>query len=126
MQINGYGKVQQNRYRKLKRRLTGLIIILIVAIITVALVGIFASDSKIYQDRITILEENHALKEQAESLQAQVDELEKKVGELEGTVAEKDEYIASIPTTSPTEPADSEATTSPTPTQRTNSVSPRE
>ncbi len=126
MQINGYGKVQQNRYRKLKRRLTGLIIILIVAIITVALVGIFASDSKIYQDRITILEENHALKEQAESLQAQVDELEKKVSELEGTVAERDEYISSIPTTAPTAPAEDEPTASPEATQHADSLSPRE
>ena len=101
MQINGYGKVQQNRYKKLKRRLTGLIIILITAIITVALVGIFASDSQTFRDRVTVLEENHALREQTEELQSQVEALKQQIENLEGTVAEKDKYIASIPTSSP-------------------------
>lgn len=101
MRINGYGKVQQNRYKKLKRRLMGLIIILIAAIITVALVGIFASDGKMFRERVSILEENHALQEQVEDLQSQIDALKQQVGNLEGTVAEKDEYIASIPTAAP-------------------------
>lgn len=118
MGIQNYGKVEKGRYKKLKKRITGIVIIALIAVVGAGVIGVLVSDGEGYQQYVSVIEENHTLKERVAELEAQV-------AELQGTVAEKDEYIASIPTIAPTpyEPGESEM---PAATQDSNLESPRE
>ena len=118
MGIQNYGKVGTGKYKKLKKRIIGLVIIAAVIVVAAGVIGVLVSDGEGYQQYVSVIEENHALKEQVAELEAQVTE-------LQGTVAEKDEYIASIPTIAPTpyEPNESEM---PTEIPESDLESPRE
>lgn len=118
MGIQNYGKIEKGRYKKLKKRIIGLVIIAAIVVVGAGIIGVLVSDGEGYQQYVSVIEENHALKEQVEDLERQVEE-------LQGTVAEKDEYIASIPTIAPTPYAPSESEM-PTETPYSNLESPRE
>lgn len=119
MGIQNYGKVEKGRHKKLKRRIIGLLIIAVLVVVGAGVIGVLVSNGDGYQEYVSILSENHELK-------AQVAELEDRITELEGTVAEKDEYIASIPTATPT-PYEPDPSETPIPTSTPGSLeSPRE
>lgn len=103
MSIHNFGKIEGGRLRKLKKRITGLIIAFIIIIAAAAAIGILTSNGEEYQQRATLLEENHSLREQIQDLQAQVTD-------LQGQLDEKDSYIASIPTEAPTPELPDDAT----------------
>lgn len=127
MDIQGYGKIQNGRRRKLKRRITGIIIAAVIVIIAVWIIGVLAQNSAEYQQRVSILEENHSLNEEAAELRQQVEDLQTYVETLQGQVSERDAYIASIPTDAPAEtaPAQSEEPVAADEADNRYSVSPR-
>ena len=81
MGIQNYGKVGTGKYKKLKKRIIGLVIIAAVIVVAAGVIGVLVSDGEGYQQYVSVIEENHALKEQVAELEAQV-------AELQGTVAE--------------------------------------
>lgn len=95
MALERYGKIQDGRRRKQRRRITGIVIIAVIFFAAMWIIGALAGNSAEFQERSAILRENHALKEENAALQAQI-------AELQGQVAEKDKYIASIPAEEPT------------------------
>lgn len=114
MNINNYGKISSGRDKKLKRKIKGLIIALVIILTGVYIIGIITDDGPEYQERYSAIEENHALKEQVTQLQSEVASLENRIAELEGLINEKDAYIALMPTEAPAE------TEEPTETEQTN------
>lgn len=95
MGINNYGKIEQGRRKKLKRRITAVVIIAAAVVVLAGIIGILAGDTEGYRTSVASIQENHELK-------ARVAELEEQVGELQKQIADRDEYIASIPTAAPT------------------------
>ena len=82
MNIQIYKKANTGKRKKLKKQITGLIIIGIVFISALWIIGIFAGDSDEYNERVSILEENHILRQKLTilTLNRQVKELEALVG----------------------------------------------
>jgi cell division protein FtsB len=104
MAIQSYGRIKEGRYRKLKKRITGLIIIAVIIIVAFGIIGVLAGNSAEYQERVSILQENHQLREENEELKAQIEA-------LQGQVDEKDAYIASIPEPEPEQEQETEENT---------------
>lgn len=129
MAAQNYGTVQSGRYRKLKKRIIGIIIIAVIVIIAVGLIGVLAGNSAEYQKRVSILEENHRLKEENAQLQQQIADYEIYVNTLQGQVSERDAFIAALPTEVPAEEIPQESETSDEPNQENQingyAVSPR-
>lgn len=95
MGIQNYGKIEQGRHKKLKRRIIGIIIAVIAVCVIAGIIGVLAGDNEGYQNSTQMLKENRELKER-------VAELEQEVGDLQSQLADRDSYIASIPTVAPT------------------------
>lgn len=95
MGIQNYGKIEQGRHKKLKRRIIGIIIAVIAVCVIAGIIGVLAGDNEGYQNSTQMLKENRELKER-------VAELEQEVGDLQSQLADRDNYIASIPTVAPT------------------------
>lgn len=104
MAINDFGKIQEGRRKRLKKRITWLIAAAVIILAAAAIIGVLTSKGEGYTERVTLLEENHKLKEQ-------ISALEEQVTALQGQVTEKDAYIASIPTEAPASPAPSDGAT---------------
>lgn len=98
---DSYGKVQSGRYNKIKRRITGAVIIVILIAAAAWAIGILAGNSAEYQERSSILRANHELLEENEALKQQVAELQAQADALQGQVSERDAYIAALPTDEP-------------------------
>ena len=90
MNIQFYKKTDVGKRKKIKKRVSGLIIIGIVIIVALWIIGIFASNSEEYKERVSILEENHMLKQKTA-------ELETRTATLEARIAELEAYISGIP-----------------------------
>lgn len=95
MGIENYGKIEQGRHKKLRRRITAVIIAVIAVIVFAGVIGILAGDTEGYRESVASIKENHELK-------ARIAELEEQVGELQSQLAERDDFIASMPTVAPT------------------------
>ncbi|MGN0183153.1 MAG: hypothetical protein ACI4DP_12230 [Candidatus Ornithomonoglobus sp.] len=98
-----YGKIQSGRYNKIKRRIIGAVIIIILIIAAAWAIGILAGNSAEYQERSSILQANHQLLEENAALKQQIEELQAQANALQGQVSERDAYIASLPTEAPAE-----------------------
>ncbi len=96
-----YGKPRSGGYNKIKRRITGAVIIVILIIAAAWAIGVLAGDSAEYQERSSILQENHRLLEENEALKQQTETLQAQINELQSQVYEKDAYIAALPTETP-------------------------
>lgn len=119
MGINNYGKIEQGRRKKLKRRVITAVVIAAALVVCVGIIGVLAGNTEGYQNSSAILKENHELK-------ARIAELEEQVGELQMQIADRDEYIDSLPQASPT-PYAPEIGELPTPTEAEGELeSPRE
>ena len=90
MNIQFYKKTDVGKRKKMKKRVSGFIIIGIVIIAALWVIGIFAWNSEEYKERVAILEENHMLKQKTA-------ELETKSASLEARIAELEAYISGIP-----------------------------
>ncbi|MDD6762567.1 MAG: hypothetical protein PUD92_02850 [Clostridiales bacterium] len=122
-----YGRIQGGRYSKIKTRITGAVIIVILIIAAAWAIGILAGNSAEYQERSSILRENHQLLEENAALKQQIEELQAQTSSLQGQVSERDAYIASLPTEAPV-PEGTEMPTEgavQTPSAGGNAVSPR-
>ncbi len=108
MNIQNYGKISSGRDKKLKRRINGIIIAVIILLAGAFVIGVLTDDGPEYQERYSAIEENHALKEQVAQLRSEVAHLENRVAELEGQVSEKDAFINSLPTEEPEDTSDEE------------------
>ena len=104
MGIENYGRIEQGRHKRLRRRITAAVIAVIVLTAAVGIIGVLAGDTEGYRQSVASIKENHELK-------ARVAELEAQVGELQAQLAERDEFIASIatPVPAPYEPQQSAA-----------------
>lgn len=96
-----YGGIQSGRRSRLKRRITGAIIIAVILAAALWAVGMLASDSAEYQKRSSILRDNQNLLEENAALKLQNEELSARIAALEGQVSERDAYIAALPTEEP-------------------------
>lgn len=96
MGIRSYGKIEQFKTKKIKKRIKALCVAAVIVTACAAAIGVLVGDSEEYIHRSTILQENHDLKER-------VMELETQLEELQNELAKKDEYIAAIPTEAPSE-----------------------
>lgn len=95
MGINNYGKIEQGRRKKLKRRITAIVIIAVALLVCVGIIGVLAGDTEGYRTSVASIRENHELREQ-------IADLEEQIGELQQQIADRDEYINAIPTIAPT------------------------
>ena len=93
MNIQIYKKTDIGKRKKLKKQISGIIIIGIVFITALWIIGVFASNSEEYRTRVSILEENHMLKQK-------VAELETSNAGLEARLAELETYISGLPQSS--------------------------
>lgn len=91
MAIQNYGRVNEGRRKKLKKRITGIIIIAVIIIAVLFIIGILAGNTPEYKTRVSVLEQNHALSEENEQLRAQIAELQRQLDE-------NNAYISSLPT----------------------------
>ncbi|MGN1116166.1 MAG: hypothetical protein ACI4TH_06345 [Candidatus Ornithomonoglobus sp.] len=96
-----YGKIQSGRYDKIRKRITGAVIIVILIIAAAWAIGILAGNSAEYQERSSILQSNHQLLEENIALKQQTAELQAQINALQGQVSERDAYIAALPTEAP-------------------------
>ncbi|MGN0162746.1 MAG: hypothetical protein ACI4EA_04065 [Candidatus Ornithomonoglobus sp.] len=96
-----YGMIQSGRYNKIKRRIIGAVIIVILIIAAAWAIGVLAGNSAEYQERSSILQENHQLLEENAALKQQIAELQAQADTLQGQVSERDAYIAALPTEVP-------------------------
>lgn len=106
MNINDYGTINGEKRRARRRKITGIVIILIILLAGTYVLGILTSDGPEYQMRASTIEENHVLKEQVEELKEEVEQLKK---ELE----EKDSIISTMPEPDIEDPGPTPASTSP-------------
>lgn len=106
MDIYGYGTMQGEKNRKKRRRITGIVIILIILFVGIGAVGVLTSNGPEYQMRKSVIEENHILKEENANLTSKIEKLEKEL-------KEKEDYIETLPESEPeeTESAEEEPTT---------------
>jgi hypothetical protein len=95
MNIQFYNKTDIGKRKKLKKQISGIIIIGIVFIAALWIIGIFAGNSEEYRSRVSILEENHMLKQR-------VTELETSNAGLEARLAELEAYVSGLPQSSDT------------------------
>ena len=87
MNIQIYKKANTGKRKKLKKQITGLIIIGIVLISALWIIGIFAGDSDEYNERVSILEENHMLRQKLTELETENAGLKTRIAELEAYVS---------------------------------------
>ena len=99
MNIQGYKKIDNGKRKKLKKKITAIVLIGIIVIVALSLIGILAGDSQGYIERVSILEENHMLNQK-------VAELETKSATLEARVRELEEYISMIAPSEQEQPYD--------------------
>lgn len=104
MDIYNYGTMSGEKSRKKRRRITGIVIILIILFAGIGAVGVLTSNGPEYQMRKSVIEENHTLKEENAELTNRIEQLEKEL-------QEKEDYIEALPEPEETEiPAEEPAT----------------
>lgn len=94
--------MQGERLRARRRRITGIVIILVILFTGLFITGVLTSDGPEYQMRASAIEENHILKEQIAELEAEVKKLKKELNE-------KEDYISTLPSPEPESETESEA-----------------
>ncbi len=117
MAIQNYGRINEGRRKKLKKRIAGIVIIAIIVIAALFTIGILAGNTPEYKNRVSILEQNHALVEENEQLRAQLAAVQQQLDESSA-------YIASLPTETPAPDAAAPTAAPPVPTEALP-VSPR-
>ena len=111
MNIQNYGKANNSRHKKLRRKIIGLITAAVIILAGAFAIGELTENSAEYQLRASLVEENRVLREENNMLKEQI-------AQLQDQITEKDEYIESIPTSAPTdEPSEEEETPSELPVQ---------
>ena len=106
MNIQNYGKISSGRDKKIKKKIKGIIIILLIILAGAFIIGVLTDDGPEYQKHASVISENRNLKAQVAELQSEISYLQNRVAELEGQVIERDEFINSLPTESPEESTD--------------------
>ncbi len=100
MDIQNYATFQGSTNRKRRRRIIGCIVIAAIVLCGLFVLGTLTSDGPEYQERQSIIEENHALKERVAELEDEIQALEKKLKKAQAEPEPTDDV------TSPTTPRD--------------------
>ena len=95
MNVEYYGNTKTQRDRLLRRRITGIVSIIVVILIGAGIIGVLTDSGAGYQERLSAIEENHRLraeneelKEENERLNSMLDDKDNYINELTGTSAE--------------------------------------
>ncbi len=86
MSIEYYGNTKTQRERAIKRRIVGIVSIIVVILLGVGIIGVLTDSGAGYQERLSAIEENHSLRAENEELKAEVER-------LTAQLSEKDNYI---------------------------------
>ncbi len=86
MSVEYYGNTKTQRARAMRRRIVGIISIIVVILLGVGIIGILTDTGAGYQERLSAIEENHSLRAENEELKAEVERLTSQLNE-------KDDYI---------------------------------
>ncbi len=86
MSVEYYGNTKTQRERLMRRRIAGIISIIVVILLGVGIIGVLTDTGAGYQERLSAIEENHALRAENEELRAEVERLTSQLNE-------KDDYI---------------------------------
>lgn len=108
MDIQYYSDGRGNKRNNLKRRIKGIILILVIILVAAGIIGILTDDNAEYKMRQSTIEENHVLKEQVEMLTEEVET-------LKAQLAQRDE-AAETPSPAPDGEASGDAEPSAAPT----------
>ena len=76
MNTQTYVSFKRGSHKRLKRRITVAAIAVIVALTALFIIGKLTANSEQYREKVTLVEENRALREQVAELSARVAELE--------------------------------------------------
>lgn len=91
MKIESYGNTQSKKHRRLKRRLTGVLIIILIVLTGAFIIGAITTNGPAQQSRMSILDENHALKAEIQELNEKIADLEKQLEESKSAQVPTDE-----------------------------------
>ncbi len=86
MSIEYYGNTKTQRARAMRRRIVGIVSIVIVILLGAGIIGVLTDSGAGYQKRLSAIEENHSLRAENEELRAEVERLTTQLNE-------KDDYI---------------------------------
>ena len=86
MSVEYYGNTKTQRARALRRRIIGIISIILVILLGAWIIGVLTDNGAGYQERLSAIEENHTLRAENEELKAEVERLTSQLNE-------KDDYI---------------------------------
>lgn len=76
MNTQKYVSFKRGSHKRLKRRITAVVVAAIVALAALFVIGKLTANSEQYREKVTLIEENRALREQVAELSARVAELE--------------------------------------------------
>lgn len=92
MSVEYYGNTKTQRERLLRRKIVGIVSIIVVILLGVGIIGILTDTGAGYQERLSAIEENHRLraeneelKEENERLNALLDDKDTYINKLTGT-----------------------------------------
>ena len=86
MTIEYYGNTKTQRKRLMRRRIVGIVSIVVIILLGVWIIGVLTDSGAGYEKRLTAIEENHSLRAENEELKAEVERLTAQLNE-------RDDYI---------------------------------
>lgn len=87
--MQSYGNTQSRKHRKVRRAVTGIVIIILIVLAAAFAIGIIASDGDDYNKHVTAIEENHLLRARITELEEEIDALKAELEAREGNVSEQ-------------------------------------